>query len=86
VVAAPAQTPRPRQAVVEAVSPAGQVATGEPSRSVHAARLVSLIVSLAPGGGGGETVIRFFTPEGQLVAQVGSGSVTYEEALRLVLS
>lgn len=88
-VAIPAgQAPRPQQARVAATArPGDHSATDEPSpsRSVHAAKLVSLIVSLAPGTGG-ETAIRFFTPEGMLVAQVASGSLTYEEALRLVLS
>jgi hypothetical protein len=51
---------------------------------------VSLIVSAVPGGSETEQgrtglVIRFFTPQGQLITEVRPGESAYEEALRLAL-
>jgi hypothetical protein len=76
--------------VAEAVPAVGPRGGGEPSRSVHTARLVSLIVSAVPGGSETEQgrtglVIRFFTPQGQLITEVRPGESAYEEALRLAL-
>jgi len=68
----------------------GPRSAAEPSRSVHTARLVNLIVSAAPGvPGAGEgrpgLVIRFFTAQGQLIAEIHPGEDAYDDALRLAL-
>ena len=82
----PDQAPRP----ADAVPSEGPRSTPEPSRSVHTARLVSLIVSAVPGGSEAERgrpglVIRFFTQRGQLIAEVRPGEGAYDDALRLAL-
>lgn len=83
--------PRPDQApqLGETVASGPRSGT-EPSRKVHTARLVSLIVSAVSGGPPSEQgrpglIIRFFTPQGQLITQVSPGASAYEEALRLAL-
>jgi hypothetical protein len=74
----------------DAVPSEGPRSSPEPSRSVHTARLVSLIVSAVPGGSEAERgrpglVIRFFTQRGQLIAEIRPGEGAYEDALRLAL-
>jgi len=67
----------------------GPRSTPEPSRSVHTARVVGLIVSAVSGPPTAEgrpgLVIRFFTPQGQLITEIRPGAPSYDEALRLAL-
>jgi hypothetical protein len=51
---------------------------------VHTAKAVSLIASAVSAGEAG-VIIRFFTPQGQLITEVRPGSPAYDEALRLAL-
>ena len=88
--APPTGQPADRPTRPDAVPSAGPRSATEPSRSVHSARLVSLIVSAVSGGpqteeGRPGLIIRFFTPQGQLITEVRPGAAAYEEALRLAL-
>jgi len=81
---------RPDGRTTEITPTGGPRSAAEPSRSVHTARLVNLIVSAAPGVmGAGEgrpgLVIRFFTAQGQLIAEIHPGEDAYDDALRLAL-
>src|SRR5436309_1617111 len=55
-----------------------------PSKNVHTAKAVSLIASAVSAGEAG-VIIRFFTPQGQLITEIRPGSPAYDEALRLAL-
>ncbi len=74
-----AAAPRP-----QAAAATGQRTAAPPSKNVHTAKAVSLIASAASAGEAG-VIIRFFTPQGQLITEIRPGSPAYDEALRLAL-
>jgi len=74
-----AAAPRPQAAAATA-----QRTAAPPSKNVHTAKAVSLIASAVSAGEAG-VIIRFFTPQGQLITEIRPGSPAYDEALRLAL-
>ena len=74
-----AAVPRPQAAAATA-----QRTAAPPSKNVHTAKAVSLIASAVSAGEAG-VIIRFFTPQGQLITEIRPGSPAYDEALRLAL-
>lgn len=74
-----AAAPRPQAAAATA-----QRTAAPASKSIHTAKAVSLIASAVSAGEAG-VVIRFFTPQGQLITEIRPGSPAYDEALRLAL-
>ena len=76
---APGAAARPQAAAATA-----QRTAAPPSKNVHTAKAVSLIASAVSAGEAG-VIIRFFTPQGQLITEIRPGSPAYDEALRLAL-
>jgi len=76
--AAPAAAPRPQAGTT------AQRTAAPPSKNIHTAKAVSLIASAVSAGEAG-VIVRFFTPQGQLITEIRPGSPAYDEALRLAL-